>query len=104
MWGIGVACKWTVIYGGVGLAVLWLLGMILKCREWDKSSGTPRFAPFFWGTFFLSVLFFVVLPLGIYVLSYLPYAIADGDSSLQNPPGYRMGHQVFMLTYHQGGP
>ena len=28
--GIGCACKWTVLYTGVGLAVLWLLRVIVK--------------------------------------------------------------------------
>lgn len=102
MWGIGVACKWTVIYGGVGLAVLWLIGLILKHREWDQTGASPRFVPFFWGTFFLSILFFIVVPLVIYVASYIPYAVADGDTSLSNLLRIVWDNQVFMLTYHQG--
>ena len=30
--GLGCACKWTVLYAGVGLAALWLLRAIMKYR------------------------------------------------------------------------
>ena len=80
MWAIGVACKWIVIYGGVGLAILWVIGMVLKCREWSPGA-RPRYAPFFWGTAALSVLFFIVMPLIVYTLSYFPYAVAMGNEA-----------------------
>ena len=80
MWAIGVACKWTVIYGGVGLAVLWVIGMVLKYREWSPGQ-RPRYAPFFWGTAGLSVVFFIVLPLCVYTASYFPYALAMGNTA-----------------------
>lgn len=32
-WGIGCASKWTVVYAGLGLALLWLLGLIFKGRD-----------------------------------------------------------------------
>lgn len=83
-WGIGCASKWTVVYAGAGLALLWLLGLIFKGREWHDrvdDSGRPRFAPFAVGTVFLSVLFFVVIPVCIYTMSYFPYATANGNES-----------------------
>lgn len=101
MWAIGVACKWIVIYGGVGLAILWIIGMVLKYREWSPGH-RPRYAPFFWGTVGLSVLFFIVMPLIVYTASYLPYAIADGDTSLKNLLKLVWENQVFMFTYHEG--
>ena len=100
-WAIGVACKWTVIYGGVGLALLWVIGMTLKYREWTPE-GSPRYAPFFWGTAALSVLFFIVLPLCVYVASYYPYAKADGDTSLQHLLKVVWDNQIYMFTYHEG--
>ncbi len=82
-WGIGCACKWTVVYAGAGLALLWLLGLIFKGREWRQRTGEdgrPRFAPYVVGTVLLSVVFFVVLPAIIYTMSYFPYAVAKGNT------------------------
>ncbi len=109
-WGIGCASKWTVVYAGIGLAVLWLLGLIFKGREWRGfvgEDGRPRFAPYVIGTFFLSILFFVVIPVGVYVASYLPYLTADAARYGTQPTLKRLwelvwDNQVFMLTYHQG--
>lgn len=92
-WGIGCASKWTVVYAGVGLAVLWLLGMIFKGREWLKLSAAvwdeenqvlelpdvPRLSVHVAGTVALSVVFFVIVPLMIYTASYFPYASARGN-------------------------
>lgn len=109
-WGIGCASKWTVVYAGVGLAVLWLLGLIFKGREWRAAvdeSGRPRFAVHVVGTILLSILFFVVIPVSIYVASYIPYATADAAGNGTVPTLGRLleltwDNQVFMLTYHQG--
>jgi hypothetical protein len=35
-WGIGCACKWTVIYAGVGLAVLYVLHLVLRALAWKR--------------------------------------------------------------------
>ncbi|MGN0984854.1 MAG: glycosyltransferase family 39 protein [Candidatus Enterenecus sp.] len=132
-WGIGCASKWTVVYAGVGLALLWLLGLIFKGREWQDLAaqraddptaprlprfapcvvGTtaprlPRFAPCVVGTTALSVVFFVVIPVCIYVASYLPYATAQaartegGAVTLTGLLDIVWENQKFMLTYHQG--
>ena len=82
-WGIGCASKWTVVYAGIGLAVLWLLGLIFKDREWVLAvddSRRPRFAPYVWGTIGLSVVFFILIPVCIYTASYFPYASAAGNT------------------------
>lgn len=103
MFGIGVACKWTVIYGGMGLALLWLMGLAFKYREWNKEDGfRPRFIPFLWGTIGLSVAFFIAVPALIYVASYIPYTMADGEATLTSLLKTVWDNQVYMLTYHQG--
>jgi len=109
-WGIGCASKWTVVYAGVGLALLWLLGLIFKSREWYNAvgeNGRPRFAPYVIGTFFLSILFFVIIPVCVYTASYLPYLFADAEKYGTEPDFMRLlelmwNNQKFMLTYHQG--
>ena len=116
-WGIGCASKWTVVYAGAGLALLWLLGLIFKGREWRQlavrensmglHSSLPRFGTHVAGTIALSVVFFILIPVCIYVAAYLPYATAaaarDGTQvTLQSLLSIVWDNQVFMLTYHQG--
>jgi len=109
-WGIGCASKWTVVYAGVGLAVLWLLGLIFKGREWLRatgSTGRPRFSLHVLGTVVLSVIFFVAVPVCIYVASYIPYVTAaaayhDAPVTFNYLWSIVWDNQVFMLTYHQG--
>lgn len=71
--GIGAASKWTVIYGGVGLAVLYFikLGTTIyrnrKDRVLFKASWKRSFALCLW-----CLLLFIVIPVAIYFIAYLP--------------------------------
>ncbi len=83
MWGIGVSCKWTVIYGGIGLAVVYFMGFCQRLRDWPEDR--PGRAGWVVSTLLFSVLCFILIPLVIYTASYLPYAQAKGlDLSLAN--------------------
>ncbi len=77
-WGVGCACKWTVIYAGAGLALLYLIHMVQRLRAWDRSEGAAK--PWGWlgATLGVSVVCFVLLPLVIYTLSYIPFAQVEG--------------------------
>ncbi len=109
-WGVGAACKWTVIYGAIGLALLYFVGMYFKLRDWgngnDSAEGHRAIptSPASWmvRTLLFSVLTFVVIPAVIYTLSYLPYAIAKGDTSVGALVSTMWDNQVYMLTYHNG--
>lgn len=85
-WGIGCACKWTVLYAGAGLAVLYLIHMVQRIRFWDRSEGSPKLWPWLCKTLGLSVLCFVLIPFTVYTLAYIPYAQVAGmtDYSLGN--------------------
>ena len=101
--GLGCAAKWTVMYAGVGLAVLWLLRVICKYR----AKGLSGYSMELFGTVVLSIAFFVVIPVIIYCLSYLPYGFARGmrfPEMLTSGDYYNMiwDNQVYMLTYHSG--
>ncbi len=100
-WGIGAASKWTVIYGCVGLALLYFIGLYQKLRDWPREERHARTA---W-TFRLlafSVLCFALIPAVIYVLSYYPYAQAKGDTSLSGWLGVMWENQKYMFSYHKG--
>lgn len=99
-WGIGAASKWTVIYGCTGLVVLYFIGLYQKVRDWPaEQPGRVKWAFQILG---FSVLVFAVIPAAIYTLSYLPYAMAEGDTSLTGLIGAMWENQKYMLSYHSG--
>jgi dolichyl-phosphate-mannose--protein O-mannosyl transferase len=93
--GIGASCKWTVIYAGGGLCVLYFWNLILK---WMRRKKRDDFYRWLVCTLAWSVLFFLIIPGIIYTLSYLPYAKASGNSLMKEV----IDNQIFMFTYHNG--
>lgn len=89
--GLGCAAKWTGIYAGAGLAILYL--GVLYARWRQKQLG---FREEFRTAALGGVLFYVLLPLCIYILSYLPYWWRDPSFSL----GDWWQCQVSMYSYH----
>ncbi len=105
--GIGCACKWIVIYAGVGLAAIYAVAIFCRWRIVKNSGWGRSFRTFLPVTLAMSVLGFVVIPLVIYCLSYIPYGLASGMSlpdMLLDGDYYKLiwDNQVYMLTYHQG--
>ena len=74
--GLGAASKWTCLYAGAGLAIIFFLNMYPRLRERAEHSD-------FWHNMFKiiisCVLFFVIIPILIYWVSYLPYAFIKGN-------------------------
>lgn len=99
-WGIGAASKWTVIYGCTGLVVLYFIGLYQKVRDWPAEQ--PGRVKWVFQILGFSVLVFAVIPSAIYTLSYLPYAMAEGDTSLTGLIGAMWENQKYMLSYHSG--
>lgn len=71
--GCGAATKWTVIYAGLGMMVLFLLDLVRRFREeaWFKEVVWRKLLPF-------CVLSFILIPVSIYALSYIPYILVPG--------------------------
>jgi len=96
--GLGAASKWTAIYAGAGLGVIWLCWWIMN-RELGLKAFL-RNAGFCLG-------FFVFVPALIYYLSYFAYGTASG---LKAPAMFFSRdyfnivweNQKFMLGYHAG--
>lgn len=94
--GLGVASKWTSIYAGGGLAVIWAAYWIINRRRGFKA---------FCKNALFCIVFFVLIPAVIYYLSYTPYGLARGMSA---PGMYFSGdymqlvldNQSFMFSYH----
>ena len=72
--GLGVASKWTGLYAGAGLAVLFFARMIhvgLTCRK-DRAA-RKEFWRRTWITVGFCCVFFLAIPALIYYLSYIPF-------------------------------
>ncbi len=89
--GLGAASKWTAMYACAGLAVIFFITVIR--RHWENKQA---FFGYFVKTCSFCVLTFIVIPIVIYCLSYIPYMNAEGDFSFSAI----WDNQVSMLTYH----
>ncbi len=99
--GLGVACKWTVLYGGIGLALLFFFALMIKVRDWPLLEERKPWK-FVVPTLAFCVLSFVAIPVVIYTLSYLPYLWAYGGNSLSQLIDIMWDNQLYMFTYHSG--
>lgn len=107
--GLGIASKWTGIYAGLGLAAIFFLTLYRRYREYrlalKKPSGGPdglfysRIIATFRGntikTLLFCVVFFVLIPGAIYLLSYIPFV--GGETGLW---AKMFANQKYMLSYH----
>ncbi|MGO4345977.1 phospholipid carrier-dependent glycosyltransferase [Paenibacillus sp. MCAF9] len=114
--GIGVASKWIVLYGGAGLAIMLGLSLFERYKEYaaakrvlkenKKESGFsqdklqhiinvfPRYTII---TLAVCLVFYIVIPLVIYALSYIPVlTVMDEGYTLKSLVDY----QKHMFSYH----
>ena len=96
--GMGAASKWTAIYAGAGLAVIWAVYWIINrrlgIRAFLKNSA-------------FCLVFFVAVPALIYYLSYFAYGTAAGMKGLgmffsREYAQLVWDNQSFMFNYHSG--
>ena len=97
---LGVVSKWTCVFAGGGLAVLWALrqGQRLRRRGFRQEL-TGYFLP----TVAWSCVFFLLFPALAYYLAYAPYARADGVS-MRSVEYLKLilGNIKYMYNYHAG--
>ena len=89
--GLGCASKWTGIYAGGGLAVLYLGVLYARWRQ-----NKPGFQKEFRMAALGGVLFYIVVPFLIYFASYLPYWWRDPSFGLSD----WWNCQTYMYWYH----
>ena len=121
--GLGCASKWICIYAGGGLAVLFFTSLATRWQEYRlvmSGKGTQDYRrpsqqermkvePFAHNvimTLLWCCLFFVAIPLAIYMLSYLPYYVYEAGQTesygLKDALSTWAGYQEFMWSYHSG--
>ncbi|NLP14677.1 MAG: phospholipid carrier-dependent glycosyltransferase [Clostridium sp.] len=109
-WGLGCASKWTAVYAGGGLAVLYFSSLIMEIMDYKKAlraknkKKRPAWVDGFIKknvvyTSLCCVIFFVVIPVLIYVASYLPIITLPGDNYNL---GYVWENTKGMFGYHSG--
>jgi len=115
--GIGVASKWIVLYGGAGLAVMLALSLYYRYKEYAAAkrvlSGSrgeskkankeqlelivSKFPKYTVLTLASCLVFYIAIPLAIYALSYIPVLTAMSE-------GYTLksfiDYQKNMFSYH----
>ncbi|MBR5382012.1 MAG: glycosyltransferase family 39 protein, partial [Oscillospiraceae bacterium] len=104
--GIGAACKWTCIFAGAGLLILYVLYHTYIGVRYCRSGRSRAFAGRMAATLGLSVLFFLVIPAVIYWLAYIPYGLSRGmsvENGMLWSSDYAkivLDNQKSMLFYH----
>lgn len=102
--GLGVASKWTVAYGAVGLAVLYFgkLGFTYRAvvQNRDKSVGmrVARFKEKAITLCLWCVLFFIAIPFSVYFAAFLPLTTLPWNS--YNIVDRFFAYQFHMYNYH----
>ncbi|MCI8528832.1 MAG: phospholipid carrier-dependent glycosyltransferase [Lachnospiraceae bacterium] len=108
--GLGVASKWTGVYAGIGLALIFFSVLYRRYLEYQAAQKNPsgktngishkqvikNFVPYVKQTIYFCMVFFVALPALIYLLSYVPFRDYTERGLLD-----RMIHnQETMFNYH----
>lgn len=88
--GLAVASKWTGLYAGAGIALVFTLAIIDSYKK-DKYCFLRKLIT----TGCLCVVFFIIIPVIIYAISYIPYLIANGEGL-----SGIIENQVAIFTYH----
>lgn len=108
--GFGVACKWTGIYAGAGLAVIFFYTLYRRFKEYqyaklDEEGSTndishafviKKFKKYTVLTLLFCVVFFVLIPAVIYLLSYVPFVDAAHNTLIVR----MLKNQETMFNYH----
>lgn len=108
--GLGIASKWTGIYAGAGMGILFLVKMGYHYMQYKKAKENPDaktgsvsnqkilelFPKKATATIGFCIIFFVLLPVLIYLLSYIPFRNHAGDGLLKR----MLENQKSMFSYH----
>ena len=79
--GLSIATKWTGCYAAIGLAIMLFTNWIQRFLEYKKNKEThQQFFKILLTTMLACILFFIIIPIVIYCISYIP------DKIFRNEP------------------
>ncbi len=108
--GLGVASKWTGVYAGLGLAVIFFIVLYERFREYQYAKAhingatgdivhkdvVKKFPLYTKKTIIFCCLVFVIIPVCIYILSYIPFNDKSGAGLITQ----MINNQKTMFSYH----
>lgn len=105
--GLGAASKWTAIYAGIGLFLLWLWYRIERYRELRAIGHKAEHRRELWKNIGQCLVFFILIPGVIYYASYYYFGVAKGWSGFKmyftkDYAQLVLDTQVRMFHYHLG--
>ncbi|MEN8906446.1 MAG: phospholipid carrier-dependent glycosyltransferase [Clostridiales bacterium] len=106
--GLGAASKWIALYGAAGLALVFFIAQFnqyMDYREISKNSEnieTNNWTKYFYKiymfrTYLFCCLFFIVIPIIIYYISYIPWMIMPDENLTLTLP---WNNSIDMYKYH----
>lgn len=104
--GLAIASKWQGVYAIAGLATIFFYTFYLRLKEYlfakknNLSYITSQFYKKTIITFSSCILFFIIIPIVIYCLSYIPYLQGPRDADLITPIARILANQNSMYSYH----
>lgn len=91
--GCAISVKWTGVFAGIGLGIIFftdlIIGLVSKKEKWNKENTK---------IILYCIIFFVVIPLTIYLLSYIPFYILE-DPYIRGVESF-IEWQKAMYDYH----
>lgn len=105
--GLGAASKWTCIYAGAGLGIVWLIDRVERGIDLRRKGRWEDYVQETAENVGCCLVFFVAVPLIIYYLSYHPYGRAAGMSGIgmyfsRDYLDIVVDNQKYMFSYHSG--
>lgn len=110
--GFAIASKWTGAYAGIGLAIIFFLTLFRRYQEYkyakenanETTNGIQHsyvikhYNEYSLKTILFCVIFFIIIPLTIYILSYIPFVGTNASGFI----GKVIKNAQDMLGYHSG--
>lgn len=114
--GLGAATKWIALYGSVGLAILFFFSRGYEYTDFNNeinlkinNEGASRkikskelngwLGKYFYLTCMLCVIFFIIIPIAIYILSFIPIDYKENNMTLLESV---IASVKSMFEYHRG--
>ena len=104
--GLGCATKWNAVYGAPGLLLIFLMAKFREYRDYRKAlaEGAKQawvgeyVSGYLFGTIGWCLVFFILIPAAVYVVSYIPFFLVPGPGhGLSDLPAL----QSHMYNYHK---
>lgn len=88
--GISISIKWSGAFSAIGLAIIFFANLVTEIAEnkkWKKENTV---------TICSCIIFFIVIPFAIYILSYIPFFATKQIQSIEGFVNWQIG----MFNYH----